>query len=270
MSGVGVQTGHLTLRELRAVLRQPAYIATTLVQPMIWLLLFGQLFGNVTQLPGFGDGSYVTFMTPGVVIMTALFTSAWSGMGFIQDMERGVMNRFLVSPTRPSALLGAKLGYLVVTLTVQTLVVVGAGILTGARYSGGVLGMVVLLVSAILLAVAFGSFSNALALRMRTPESLIGIANFLVLPLSFLSSALMAAEAAPGWLRTVAAYNPVDWAVTASRMALGVTPAAETDPAVTLTGMLPGIGLRLGGLAIVALLLAGLAIRAFRSYQRSV
>lgn len=253
-----VQTGNLALRELRGLLRQPAYVAITLVQPMVWLLLFSQLFQQVASIPGFGSDSYISFMTPGVLVMTALFGSTWLGMGFIEDMNRGVMNRFLVSPTRRTALLSAKLVNSSTSLVIQVAIIFVVSLVLGARYEGGIAGIGVSLVAVLLLAAGFGSFSNALALIFRQPESLIGIANFLVLPLAFLSSALMAGDLMPGWMRAAATMNPVHWAVEASRAALAGSP----DWGVVL--------LHLGGLAGFAAVLMWLAALAFRSYQRSV
>ena len=73
-------------------------VAISLVQPVIWLLLFGALFKRVVEIPGFHGGSYIEFLTPGVVVMTAISSAGWNGMAFIEDMQRGVMDRFLVSP----------------------------------------------------------------------------------------------------------------------------------------------------------------------------
>ena len=102
MTTLAVHSGQLTLRSLRALWRQPAFVLVTLVQPVIWLFLFGQLFSQVVEIPGFGaDGqSYLEFLTPGVVMMTALLSAAWAGTVYIEDMERGVMDRLLASPVR--------------------------------------------------------------------------------------------------------------------------------------------------------------------------
>ena len=135
---------------------------------------------------------------------------------------------------------------------------IGVGLVAGARYPGGAPGVLVTVLVTVLLAVGFGSFSNAVALMVRSRESLIGIAQFLTLPLSFLSTAIMAEEAAPGWIRTVARVNPVNWAVSASRDAL----SADPDWAAVLTNC--------GLLLVLAIVLAFLATRAFRAYQRSV
>lgn len=257
MSTLLAHSGYLTGRALRALWRQPVYVAFTLVQPMIWLLLFGQLFKSVSELPGFGGTSYIDFLTPGVVVMTALFASAWSGMGFIEDMERGVMDRLLVSPVRRGAMMTGSLVYQAAVTVLQSLIVLAVGVAVGARYPGGAVGVAVTVGSAVLLATAFGSISNALALTMRTQETVIAVAQFFTLPLSFLSSVIMVPELAPEWIQTVARYNPVNWAVLASREALSATPDWGS------------VARHLGLLAGVALVCAWLATQAFRTYQHS-
>ena len=107
-----VHTGLLTARQLRAFARNPAYLIINLIQPIIWLLLFGQLFKSVVDIPGFtGGDDYLIFLTPGIVMMMALFGSAWAGTTYIQDMDRGVMDRFLTSPTSRGGLIVATMLY---------------------------------------------------------------------------------------------------------------------------------------------------------------
>lgn len=258
MTTLATHTGYLTGRRLHALVRQPIFVGITLIQPMIWLLLFGQLFGGVVALPGFDTTNYLAFLAPGVVIMNVLFASGWSGMSFIDDMDRGVMDQMLSSPVSRGAMMASSVTNNGVTTIVQSLVIVAVALVTGARFDGGVLGVVVLMLAAVLLAAAFGSLSNGMALLVRTRESLIGFSTMLTLPLSFLSTAMIAREAMPGWIQQVAAWNPVDWAVVAGREAMSAAPDWGA------------IGVRLAGLAAVALLLTALATRAFRAYQRSV
>ena len=201
---------HLAGRGVRALLRQPWFVAITLVQPVVWLLLFGALFQNVVPAP---NGDYIAYLTPGIVVMSALFSSGWAGMGFITDAERGVMDRLLVSPVRRGSVMTGSLLNQQVTTVVQTLVILALGFATGARFPGGVGIMLVFVVSVILLAAAFASYSNALALLLRSQESVIGAVNFVVLPLSFLSSMLVPTESLPGWIAAIARGNPVDGAV---------------------------------------------------------
>jgi ABC-2 type transport system permease protein len=263
-AGLARHSLFLTTRAIRSLLRQPAYAAMTLVQPMIWLLLFGQLFKSVVQIPGFGNSigngsdSYLAFLTPGVVVMTALFSSGWAGTVYIEDMNRGVMDRLLASPVRRGAMMIGTLAYQGVTTVVQTLVVVAIALVAGARFAGGAVGVLVTVLAAVLISTVVASLSNALALLLRQQEALIGISQFLVLPLQFVSSAVMDTGLAPGWIQTVARYNPVDWAVVASRQAL----SSGTDWGA--------VGSRLGLLAALAVVMAALATRAFGSYQRSL
>ena len=250
----------LTGRALRTFARQPAYAAITVIQPVIWLLLFGQLFHNVIHLPGFSTqaGSYLQFITPGVVSMTALFSSGWAGTAYIEDMDRGVMDRLLASPVRRGAMMIGSLAYQAVTTILQTLLVLLIAFAAGARFPGGAAGVGVTVLAAVLLSSIIASLSDAVALLVRQQEALIGISQFIVLPLQFLSSAVMDTRLSPAWVRHVARYNPVDWAVVASRQAL----SAGTEWGAVWP--------RLGWLVLLTAVMAALATRAFRTYQRSV
>ena len=205
-------------RALRTLWRQPAFAAITLTQPVIWLLLFGELFQGVADIPGFAaeHGSYLEFITPGVVVMTALFSSGWARTVYIDDMNRGVMDRMLASPVRRGAMMIGTLSYQALTTVIQTLIIFAIAFGAGARFAGGAAGLLVTVLAAVLISVIMASLSNALALLLRQQEALIGVSQFLVLPLQFLS-AIMDISLAPAWVQTIARYNPVDWAVVASR-----------------------------------------------------
>jgi ABC-type transport system involved in cytochrome c biogenesis permease component len=166
----------LTSRHLRAAWRIPVFLVMNLVQPMIWLLLFGQLFRSVVDIPGFArGGTYLEFLTPGIVMMMALFASAWAGTTYIQDMDRGVMDRLLTSPTSRGALMVSRLIYQAALTVGHTLIVLGVAWLFGARFGGGPGGLAALLLAAILLTAVFSALSNAAALLARNQRVLIGI-----------------------------------------------------------------------------------------------
>ena len=253
-----VHSYFMTLRLLRHLLRQPWYIALTLVQPVIWLVFYGQLFEKAVAIPGFEAVSYIDFLTPGIVIMSALFSSGWSGMGMIHDLDRGVMDRFLVSPASRSSLIAGRLLHLAFQNCVTGTILITLGLVLGARYPGGIVGVAVLLLCAVLLAIPFGALSNALALMLRKQESVIGAVNFVLLPLVFLSSVFMPAVLMPEWILTVAKLNPVDWSVTAGRAALHGN--ADWN----------AVALRIGFLGAFTFFSGWLATRAFQSYQQSV
>lgn len=257
MTALG-QSAAMTGRRLRGLLRQPWYIAASLGQPIVWLLLFGQLFKRVVQIPGFGDGSYITFLIPGVVMMNALFAGNWAGMTLIEEIDAGVLDHFLVSPLRPAALLAGELGYHSLVVAVQSLLMIALGMLVGAHLAGGAPGLLVLVLAAALLATGVAALSNALALVLRRGESLIAASQFVALPMTFLATAFMPASLAPGWIRTVERFNPFNWAVLAGRESLTADPA---------WGAAAG---HLGALLALLLLAVFLSLRAFRGYRRSL
>jgi ABC-2 type transport system permease protein len=252
------QTARISGRHIHYFIRQPWFVVMSVVQPAIWLLLFGALFSNVTQIPGFAVTSYADYLVPGVVVMTALFWCGWSGMSLIEDIDRAIIDRLLTTPVHRSAIISGLSVYQLVTLAVQIAIILVFGMLLGARFEGGIPGVAVLLAATLLLGAAISSMSDAFALILRQRESVIGINTMLTLPLTFLSAAFMPLALAPGWIQTVATCNPVNWAVEAGRVAM----AASPDWGFVLP--------RLAGLAVLAVLSTAWATATFRSYQRSI
>lgn len=251
--------GYIAARHTKALIRQPWYVLASIVQPLIWLVIFGQLFKQVTDLPGFPTGSYIAYLTPGVIIMTAMFANSWNGMGLLDDMESGVLDRLLTSRVRRSAILNGVNLQQAVSVTIQAVVLVGLAHLLGAGFAGGVVGVVVLIGIGILLGAGFGGISMATALAVRQRESVIGMNQLLVLPGIFLSTAFLPGSLLPDWIAAVSRYNPVNWAAVATQEALLY---ADADWGVVMW--------RVGFLALFsgAALLIGTA--SFRSYQRSI
>ena len=252
------QTRQVTLRYLRALLRQPAWIGITLTQPLIWLLLFCALFKAVTRIPGFHGGSYVDFLAPGVVVMLAVSSAGWTGMGFIEDMSGGVMDRMLASPVWRGALNLGSVAQAVLTIVIQSALIVLLALALGADYGGGAGGVLILILVAALLGGAFASLSNGVALLARQRETLIGAVSFVLLPLTFLSSALMQRSLVPDWIRTISTFNPVNWAAEAGRSAA----IGKFDWGLVAS--------RVGLLAALLVVSATFATRAFGTYQRSL
>lgn len=248
----------MTVRHLRNLFRQPAWIAISLIQPVVWLLLYGALFRKIVEIPGFGADSYIDFLTPGIVVMTCLFSAGWSGMGLIDDLDRGVVDRFLVSPASRGSLIAGRLIQGAMVGVVQAVIIIVLGLIVGASYPGGIAGLTALTVCAVLLGTAIGALSNGVALLSRREETMIAVSNFVLLPMTFLSSVFMAQALMPQWMQDVAQYNPVNWAVQAGRAAL----ATHGDWGIVLS--------RMGYLAIFTVVCTWLATRAFRVYQRSI
>jgi ABC-2 type transport system permease protein len=248
----------MTDRDLRRLVRQPVWIVVSLMQPVIWLLLFGPLFKSIAKIPGFQYNSYIQFLAPGVVVMMAFFAGGWNGMATIDDLNRGVIDRLLVSPLRRSAFFIGHVLQTSVSIVVQTLIIVAMAYAMGARFSNGALGLLVLFLTTILLGGSLNAASNGLALLVRREETLIAVLNAVMLPLSFLSTAFMQQSLIPHWMREVARYNPLNWAVEAARAALN--PGTDWG----------SVGEHLGMLAVLLLVCMAFATRSIRAYQRSV
>ncbi len=250
-------TNQLLIRHLRTTLRLPIWIAVTLVQPVIWLTLFGQLFRNVVELPGFSTGTYIEFLTPGVVVMTSLFSAIWSGMGMIEDLKEGVLDRLLTTPLHRASLIAARVAHTSITIAVQSVLILLLGWMLGAGVAGGVGGFLLILLAAVLLGAGIAALSNGLALIARREETLIAVANFFGMPLVFLSTAFMAAESMPQWIRTLSKGNPVNWAVDASRQAMQGVAIGD-------------VWMKCGLLAVFLILAGWVATQAFTMYRKTV
>ncbi len=248
----------MVVRQARNLAREPIWIALLLVQPMIWLILYGQLFKNVTRLGGFGTGSYVTFLAPAIVVMNAFFGATWSGMAMIADLDRKVVERFLATPASRLALVLSQIVRSALTAAIQAVIILVVALALGVHVHTGAIGWVVVVVAAMLVNSAFAGVSQAIALLTRREATMIAIANFIGLPLLFLSSTLLATAQMPHWMKVLSRFKPVDWGVRAARAV--VLPG--TDWSV--------VGRDLLFLFVLSAVTAALATWTFRAYQRSL
>ena len=254
-----IHTWYLTGRKLHALVRQPWVLAFSVVQPVVWLFLFGELFRSVIRIPGFAyDGTYLAYLVPGLIAMNAMSNNMWAGMGMIEEIDRGTLNRFLAAPASRVGIMNATVAEQAVSTTVQSLIIVGLGLAGGARYHGGVAGVAVMVAASILVGVVFGALSNATGMLLRSREAIIGVYTFFMLPLMFLSSAFMQTRLMPGWMQAIAACNPLNWAVQIGRSAVSAHPDWGA------------IGIRCGGLLVLAVACVAVSVVTFRSYQKNV
>jgi ABC-2 type transport system permease protein len=252
-------TWYLTGRKLHALVRQPWVLAFSVIQPAIWLFLFGALFHKIITIPGFGyQGSYLAYLVPGVVAMNAMSGNMWAGMSMIEEIERGTLNRFLVSPASRLAIMNASVAEQAVSTMVQTLIIVFLGMAGGARYPGGFVGVITLTVASILVGVLWGALSNMTGMLLRSRQAIIGVYTFFMLPLMFLSSAFMKPAFLPGWMQAIASRNPLNWEVQIGRSALSAAPDWS------------GIAVRSGGLLLLAVICVAFSVTTFRGYAKNV
>jgi ABC-2 type transport system permease protein len=237
------------------------------VQPIIFLVLFTEVFGNVAGgavnqgLPGI---SYETYLVPAIAIQVALAAAITSGVGLVNDIENGMFEKVLVTPMNRSAVFVGKTAAEVFRIAVQIAIILGLGVLLGAEIVSGLVGAVGIVAVGVLFSLWFVAFSNAIAIVTRDQESTIIGANLLQFPLLFLSSAFLPLEALPDWIQTFARVNPVTYGVDAAR-SLMVDRDVMTVIDVawfggTLDGVVPGVLVLLGlDLALGALAVSLLA-----------
>lgn len=256
-AGWFTQTGQVLRRWIISALRQVWGPVMSLVQPVIWIVLFGQVFRALGALPQFGGTGYIEYLVPGILMMTVLYSGAWAGTGFIDDIGSGVMDQYLTSPVSRSAVITGQLLQQLIIGVAQSLVVLGIGWLAGARYPGGPLGMLAAIGVATVLAAIFCSVSSAIALTTRNQIALISLSQLIVLPATFLSTTMMPTALLPDWVATVSAGNPMTWAVELGRGALA--------------GEYPADGWwQVAGLVALAVLAFVGSVRAIAGYQRSI
>ncbi len=210
--------------------RNPFVVVGSLVQPVIFLVLFTEIFGGavggaLTQALG-PDISYVTYLTPAIIIQSALVAAAGSGIGLVDDMENGMFEKVLVSPINRAAMFLGKSLSEVVRIIVQTIIILALGYVllwfdtggeVGTYIETGVPGALGIFLIAIIFAVWFTAFSNIVALVTEDQESTIIGANLLQFPLLFVSSAFLPVDILPNWVQTVATFNPITYGVDAAR-----------------------------------------------------
>ncbi len=222
-------------RALLKLFRRPVILYFSLVQPMIWLLLFGQVFSGVANAPGFsqafGGQSYLAFFAPAIIIQTVLFGAGQSGLGLITDLDSGFLSKLLTTPiNRIAILLGKVLGDMT-RMLVQALIILLITFIAGLRfgpeglyatitYHYGLVGILGALGIGLLFGLMLAALNVAIALTTRNTEATFLISNFLTLPLIFTSSALLPLTLLPDWLATVSRFNPVTYSINALRALL--------------------------------------------------
>ena len=225
MSTAVSQTWYMTQRQLMVFVRQPAWALITLIQPAIWLFLFGGLFKEVVELGGFGTTSYLDYLVPGVVVMSALSSNMWAGMGTLDEIQRGTLDRFLTTPVCRAALMNGNVVNNGLVTALQSVLIVLLGLLGGADYPGGIAGSASWWSPRVLLGTVFGALSNAFGMLVRERESIIGDQHLPAaaadLPVQRLHGARRRCPPGCGTSPTSTRSN---WAMVAGRSALSADP----------------------------------------------
>jgi ABC-2 type transport system permease protein len=235
-------------RSMTLALRQPVWIILGLMQPILYLLLFGPLLDGAMAANGAGGSAYNWFI-PGLLIQTAMFGAAFVGFALVAELRFGVIERMRVTPMSRFAMLFGRSLRDVTILLAQAVLMIVLAVPFGLKVElGGVLVTMALLA---LIGLLFAPLSYTAALVLKSEDALAPLTQGIALPLLLLSGVLLPMQLAPDWLRTIASFNPLAHAVDAARALFNGHPG---DPEVLI-----GVGVT----AVLAALALALASRTF-------
>ena len=255
-------------RWIRKTLRRPAFLFFSLVQPIVWFVLFTQAFQSISNirqpLPGggfltfadfTGTDSYLTFFSAAVIIQTIIASAMQSGLGLVADMESGYMDKMRVAPIRRFSILTGKVLSDGFRILIQTLVIVALAFALGVQFASGFVGLLLILLLAAGFGIAWSGISIFIALKTRNSEATLMISILTTFPLLFLSTAVMPKAFLPEWVQTVATYNPISY-------------VADAFHSLTITGFDWSV---LGYAGLVTAVVAGLTLTtSSASFRRAV
>ena len=207
--------------EIRKVLRDPTELLSRAVQPVLWLAVFGQVFSRVRGIPT-GALNYLDYMAPGILAQSILFSAIFYGIAVIWERDLGIVHKLLVTPAYRSALVMGKAFAAGMRGLLQAAVVYGvaAALNVGIRWEFG--PILVVAAGAFIGSCLFSTFSLVIACIVKTRERFMGIGQLLTMPLFFASNAIYPIDLMPGWLKVIAAVNPLTYLVDALRGAMVV------------------------------------------------
>jgi ABC-2 type transport system permease protein len=212
-------TVHLFIRALKKLIRNPVLVFFSLFQPIIFLVLFTQLFTKFAAVPGlFPAGvTYLSYATPGILLQNAFSSALQSGTSVVDDLNSGFLQKMLVTPVNRSAILLGRLTSDAFRVTIQSIIILALAYLLGFSVATGVLGILAMLIIIAFFGLAWSGISLALGLKTRSAETVFGIGGFLTFPLLFMSTALVPVTAMPEWMQSISNVNPISYAVDAVR-----------------------------------------------------
>jgi ABC-2 type transport system permease protein len=255
-------TYHLFIRALKKVIRNPILLFFSLLQPIIFLVLFTQLFSKFAAVPGlFPQGiTYLEYATPGILLQNGFSSALQAGTSVVDELNSGMLQKMLVTPVNRSAILLGRLVSDAFRVVVQSAIILVLAYVLGFNVATGAGGIVVILVVIAFFGLAWSGISLAIGLRTRSAETVFGIGGFLTFPLLFMSTALVPTSAMPDWMATVSNFNPISFAVNAVR--------GLSLPSVSLAQLglaFPGdILSALAYIAVIAVLTLGATLYLFR------
>jgi ABC transporter DrrB family efflux protein len=209
----------ITRRNLLVWMRVPAYLMFTVIQPVMFVLLFRYVFGGAIAVPG---KNYVNFLMPGIIGQTAAFATFGTAIALAQELKKGVIDRLRSMPMARSAVLAGRLVADTGRMLLTILIIVGVGYAVGFRFTNGVGGAVAMVVLATVFGLAICCIAAYTGLAIGDEESVQAFGLIWLFPITFLSSAFVPIPTMPGWLQAFANNQPVTYVIDTMRaLALG-------------------------------------------------
>jgi ABC-2 type transport system permease protein len=223
VGGLLRRMGAFALVELQKLSHDRSELLTRMVQPALWLLIFGQTFSKLKVIDT-GDVPYLAFLAPGIIAQSALFISIFYGIQIVWDRDAGILAKLMVTPAPASAIIMGKSFAAGVRSVAQVVGVLVIAYLMGIHLTANPLRIVAAMAIVVLGSAFFACLSMTLAGLVRNRDRLMGIGQAITMPLFFASNALYPVDVMPEWLRWLSMVNPLSYEVNALRTLLLGTP----------------------------------------------
>ncbi|MGZ4880401.1 MAG: ABC transporter permease [Halobacteriota archaeon] len=209
---------HIFIRAWKKTVRTPIIILSTLALPVLFLVLFSQIFTQFGNIPGFPAGGYTQFVVAGIILMNPLFDSGMAGNALVDDINSGFLSKMLVTPANRTAIL---LGQLLHSMT-MVLIPVGVTLVLayalGATVTTGIPGVLLIFLTAAFFGLAMSGLTMVIGVTTKSSQAVESLDLVATFPLAFVSTAFVPYEFLPGWAQAFSNVNPFSYAVNAVRV----------------------------------------------------
>ena len=241
VGGLLRRMGAFALVELQKLSHDRTELFTRMVQPALWLLIFGQTFSRLHVI-NTGNVPYLAFLAPGIIAQSALFISIFYGIQIVWDRDAGILAKLMVTPAPASALITGKAFAAGIRSVAQVVGVMVIAYLMGIHLTANPLRILAAMAVVVLGSAFFACLSMTLAGLVRNRDRLMGIGQAITMPLFFASNALYPVDVMPPWLRWLSAVNPLSYEVNALRaLLLGIPGNTWVDVTVLVVAAALGI-----------------------------
>jgi len=250
------QTAAIAEIELKKLLRDPTEVLARAVQPVLWIVVFGSVFSRVRGIPT-GNVSYLSFMTPGILAQSVLFTAIFYGIAVIWERDLGIVHKLLVSPALRSALVYGKAASAGFRGAVQATIIYVLAFAMHIQIRWTLLSILGVFLGAMLGSAIFATLSFIVACLVKSRERFMGVGQLMTMPLFFASNAIYPISIMPRWLRVVAVLIALTYLVDALRtLMIGASQSSHS------------VATNFGVIAVIFVILAAIATKLYPTLVR--